>query len=451
MRLLTGSAAALALLWAAAPAAAQSGPTLEERVRKLEMSAQESGKMPDGERTGSAGSRVDAWFDDGLRFKSADGNFEGRLGAHVIVHYTWNPYRNEGDGKIDGFSIRDAAVDAYARIMKSWEVYVRAQILPGGTSLYYGWAEFNKWDEVRLRAGLFKMPYSPETMEDNRWMDMPENSMVSLTAPGRDLGAMAHGAIGGGIFGYAVGVFNGNGTGGDYNSDKDGLVRVVLRPGAKSESDYIKHLYIGGGVTRGEARSRDVSSEGPISMRAPATGTVWHDSNATGGGTVLADENIFRAGADLAYIAGPFEIKSEYSFYKAGLEDGTGDDFNFRAHAWYAQAAFWIGGSRAPHHRPEVDKPLFGDKGGFGAFQFVGRFSQIRVNDVLEEKAGFGGSRSAKEYAVAVNWYPCAYARISAMYVRYEYDNEDTRLVPLAGGHQTNDEDAVVLRAQVDF
>ncbi|NUN50330.1 MAG: hypothetical protein HUU15_16075 [Candidatus Brocadiae bacterium] len=448
MRLLTWPAAALALLWAAVPAAAQSG-TLEERVRKLEMSMEEKGGMPEAGSTSSSGNRVDVWFDDGLRFKSGDGNFEGRLGAHAIIHYTWNPYRNEGDGKIDGFSVREGAVDVFGRIMKAWEVYVRARVMPGGTDLYYGWAEFNKWDEIRLRAGVFRMPYSPETMEDNRWMDMPERSLLSLTAPGRDLGAMAHGSIAGGIFSYAVGVFNGNGTGGDYNSDKDGLVRLVLRPGAKCETDALKHLYIGGGVTRGEARSRDVTNTGPIELRAPGTGTQFHQSTATM--DIEADENIFRAGVDVMYMVGPIEFKSEYSFYKAGLEDATGDDFNFRAHAWYAQLGFWIGGSRSPNQRPVVDKPLFGEKCGFGAIQFVGRFSQIRMNDVLEEKAGWVGSRGAKEYAVAVNWYPCAFARISLMYVRYEYENQDTRLVPLANGHSTNDEDAVILRAQVDF
>src|SRR5689334_18814058 len=37
--------------------------------------------VPDGK------SPVDVWFEDGLRFKSRDGNFEGRIGGRFLAHY----------------------------------------------------------------------------------------------------------------------------------------------------------------------------------------------------------------------------------------------------------------------------------------------------------------------------------------------------------------------------
>ena len=32
-------------------------------------------------------SPVDVWFEDGIRFKSRDGSFEGRLGGRFLAHF----------------------------------------------------------------------------------------------------------------------------------------------------------------------------------------------------------------------------------------------------------------------------------------------------------------------------------------------------------------------------
>ncbi|MBI2923174.1 MAG: hypothetical protein HYY18_19130, partial [Planctomycetes bacterium] len=56
-----------------------------------------------------------------------------------------------------------------------------------------------------------------------------------------------------------------------------------------------------------------------------------------------------------------------------------------------------------------------------------------------------------KEYAAGLNYYPNPYVRISAMFVHYRYDHQDSREFLTANGRVLDDENAVVLRAQVDF
>ena len=443
MRLLTWPAAALAVLLAASQAPAQTG-SLEDRVKALEMKEEEKAKP------GGGGDAVGAYFDDGFRFKTDNGSFEGRIGAYAIVHYTSFPRFNEGDGYTENFSIREAGAELYGRLWGAWEVYVRPRVMPGGTDLYYGWVEFNKWDCLKVRAGLFKEPYSRERLEDVKWMDMPEDSILSIMTPGRYLGVMIHGSPLDGVVNYAVGVFNGNGVGGDENSDKDIAARVSIRPGAKMESDIIKHLSIGGSLTWGKAESDNVT---PFEFRSPGTGTIWNGN--TGSAVISSWENndtVQRLGADLSWNVGPVSLKAEMSAFKNKVEFNDSDHETFRAKAWYGQVGFWLlGSTRLDGHRPDIKKPLFGDKGGFGDVQLIGRYASLRMGDTYEEHAGLGGSRSVTEWSVGVNYYPNAYVRVSVMYVNYRYDREDSRRLFTANGHRLDREDALIVRAQIDF
>lgn len=455
MRLLVPLTVA-ALLAAAGPARAQSSD-LENRLKKLEMKVDgmEKGKEGEAPKTGeSTGgkSMIEVYFDDGLRFRACNNDFEGRIGAYVIQHTLWFPRHLEKD-HISGFTMKETGVDVWGRLFQAWEVYIRAVYAPGGASLYYGWAEFNKWDVLCIRAGYFKEPYSMETQEDVKWQDMPENSLINPQTPGRDLGVMVHGNIGKGIFRYAVGLFNGNGSVGgapntDENSDKDFAMRLVLQPGAQMESDLIKHLYIGVAMTRGMEDKG--TNETPFSFESPATQTAYH-APSTPGTPFVDNDHTTRFQGELAYLIGlgdtaQIDIKGEWSYLKAKLEFGDAHE-TFRSDGFYTSLGFWLFGSRSLGKRPVVNKPLF--NGGVGAFQLVVRYSQMRLDNTFEELAGFGGNRHPKEYAAALNWYPNQYVRISLMYAQEVYSHRDP--VALASGTLVKNDNVWIIRAQVDF
>lgn len=417
-------------------AGAQTG-TLEDRVKALEAKMDKGG----GAATGTG---VNAYFDDGLRFKTSDNTFAGRVGALAIFHYTNNATFDDADGYNDSFTTKQTGIEVEARLWEAFSGYVRPQFFGGASSLFLGWVQFDKWDFLKVRVGLFKEPYSQELLEDFRWQDMPENSLVSLTVPGRDLGAMIFGSPDGGIFHYWLGVFNGNGVAGDNNSDKDIAIRIQVKPGAKMESDIIKHLSFALHYTRGIAGR---NSGAPFEFRAPASGTVFH----FGPNVFESDEDRTRFGAELVWIWGPLSVKSEFSYLKSkhDMPDGSLDPF--RVSSYMAEVGFWVlGSTRLNDKRPSIKKPLFKD-GGFGDVQIVGRYSAIRLADTFEEEAGWVGSRSAKEVAFGLNYYPNDYVRVSVMYVYYRYDHEDTREFYTANGQVIDNESVFVFRAQIDF
>lgn len=437
---LTSSLAAVLAFCVAGTAFAQTG-TLEDRVKALEMKSE-------GEKSSASGtgSPVNVVFDDGLRFKSNDGKtFVGRIGALAIFHYTNNATFNDSDGYFDAFTVKQTGIEVEARLWEAFSGYVRPQFFSGAASLFLGWVEFNKWECFKIRVGLFKVPYSQELIEDIRWQDMPENSLLNLTVPGRDLGAMIFGSpIEGGIFQYWLGLFNGTATTAENNSDKELAIRLAIRPGAKAESDAIKHLSLAVSYTRGVAGR---NSGAPFVFQAPASGTVFH----FGPNTFVSDYDRTRFGVDLVWIWGPFSVKGEWSYLKSKHKFLDGSHDPLRIVAYMGEVGFWLMGStRINNKRPDIKKALFQD-GGFGDVQAVVRYSALNIEDTLENEAGWGGSRNVQEVALGLNYYPNAYVRVSAMYVYYRYDHKTSRRFFTPDGQVIDNESVFVFRAQIDF
>lgn len=431
MRLL---AAALCFLACAVSARADDSD-LERRLRALEIRAE--GAAP----SGPGGKPVQAWFDRGLRFGTDDGFFKARIGAWLITQAFFHSRLNES-GAVDTFRIKEATIEIGARIDQSWEVFVSPVFLGGGSRLLYGWVEFNRWEWLKIRAGQFKEPFSMEVLEETRWWDFPENSVVYMQAPVPDIGVMAHGSVSDGLVRYALGAFNGNGsgTGRDENSDKDAAARLAVHAADAIGWEPLAHLHAAVSATHGRQR-RDAPST-PFPMFDPTTGTVFHSNPAASGYEV---EDVSRVGAEAAALVGPIELKGEFSWHRSRLDFGDARRV-FRSTGWYGQAGFWLGGRRVPFGVPEVDDPLF--DGGAGAFQFAVRYAHLRMDDDLEEHAGFTGARRVDEISAVVNWFPNENVLVSLAYVWVGYDHNR---VVLPSGREIDEEDVVALRVQIGF
>lgn len=418
-------------------------PTLEQRVQALELRENEKGAEGAG--------KVGFWFEEGLRFRTANESLTGHIGGHVIAQYISHLRLNEADGKIDTFFIDSGAIDLQGRLWKSWELVTRAHINPDGANLYYGWVEFNRWEEFKVRAGLFKEPFSQEETEDEKWVDLPEHGLTTLVVPGLNLGAEIRGTLFSGILRYELGVFNGTtlvdaiGLNGDTNSDKDIAARVEIRPGATSSAEALRNLMIGGDFTRGH-QGDNAFIDGLAT--APVTETNFHQDPGTTNFT--SNGVLTRACLNVQWIWGPLSVKSELIYYKSHMNISD-EGRVLRGHAWSLSAGVWLlGSTRRTGFRPEL-KPKFLFEGGFGDVQVVGRWSGTRFGDTLEEHAGFTGSRSAQELAAGVNWYPNPHVRITLAYFFYSYDRSSGRAFFTNTGRRFHYEDALVIRAQIDF
>ncbi|NUN50179.1 MAG: hypothetical protein HUU15_15230 [Candidatus Brocadiae bacterium] len=408
--------------------------TLEDRIRALE----EGSRAP--EPAAREVNDVQFWYDGHLRFRTKDHAFTGSIGAYVVVHGIFFDRLNESD-QVDTIQLREAGLEMRARLDRSWEVYVDIGPQEGtAVRLIYGWVEFNRWPELRLRAGLFKEPISLETLEDTRWWDFPENSIVYMHAPLPDLGFMVHGRAFDGFLGYAAGVFNGAAPGPrDENSDKDVAGRVQLTPSAVLGWGPLAHLHVAASATHGRHRTHDVT---PFPFQDPATDTDFH---RPAGPTDYEVEDLTRLAADGALLLGPLEVKAEYSRFLADI-DFAGEHRRFRSTGWYVQAGGWIGGRRIPGGVPEVDAPLF--SGGWGALQGAFRYARLRMEDDFRDKAGFIGARSLEEFAVVVNWFPNEHVRVTGEYLFVSYESGHAFL---PSGRRIADESVWIFRVQISF
>ena len=113
-----------------------------------------------------------------------------------------------------------------------------------------------------------------EVLEETRWWDFPENSVVYMQAPVPDIGVMAHGSVSDGLVRYALGAFNGNSAGGDENSDKDVAARLAIHAADAIGWEPLVHLHAAVSATHGRQR-RDARNA--VSMFDPTTGTVFHE------------------------------------------------------------------------------------------------------------------------------------------------------------------------------
>ena len=152
-----------------------------------------------------------------------------------------------------------------------------------------------------------------------------------------------------------------------------------------------------------------------------------------------------RVGAEAAALVGPVELKSEFSWHRSRLDFGDARRV-FRSTGWYGQAGFWLGGRRVPFGVPEVDEPLF--DGGAGAFQFAVRYAHLRMDDDLEEHAGFTGARRVDEISAVVNGCPNENVLVSVAYVWVGYSHNR---VVLPSGRDIDEEDVVAIRMQIGF
>lgn len=416
----------LAALVAAAGATCAQG--LEERVRALEEGLESREAPP-----------VRAWYDDGLHAGDEDAGWEVVLGGYLIARGDFFLRHRERD-QVDTFAVEDASIHVLASVDGAWEGYVHGSFQPDGAQLYLAHAGFVLWDEFQVRAGVITAPFSMEFDEWVQWIDLPAYSLTSVLDPDIALGVLASGRVAEGAADWAVGVFNGNGPGqdADENGDKD----VVARVRGRLEETPLGFLHAGLAASVGRARKEPGAT--PFDFAAPATGTTWHSD--PGAVAFRTDGRLWRAQGQIAWIAGPFELRGEAEILRAQVDFPGSRNHPFRAWSAYATAGFWIGGSRRPAEEPEVESPLF--DGGFGALQFTGRVSRTVLDDAFAHHAAFEGARRALELALGVNWYPNRRVRLSAMFAQVEYASG--RAI-LDGGTRARRENVLAFRAQLDF
>lgn len=402
---------------------------LKKRVEKLEK---------------REGSEVEVLFKEGLRIRSKDGNLQMHIGGRLLEHLRIvedtpdTPAAAATFPRETGFLLRQARLEMSGTLYRDWEFKVQADWGQGAAVLQDGYVGWKGLKEFAIRLGQFKEPFSGlDEMTSTRFIPMAERVTGNRLVPARDVGVQFWGRLFDDVLGYQIAVFNGSGqnpgAGADVNDEKDVAARLTLRP--IGEGDF-KNLHLGVAATFGD---NDDPVLGDVRTRQTETRVIDMD------GTTVIDDARERLGFELQIPYRNFGLEAEWYRVSMDLRDGAVEeeiDFD----QWYV-TVLWVvtGESKKFDDRLRPEKPFNLKEGTWGALELAARFARFEVDEEIVD-LGFAlaptTTTRTDEFTIGFNWWPVANVRITANYIRNEYEDE------LSG---IDDENAALIRFQADL
>lgn len=363
-----------------------------------------------------------------------------RIGGWLQFDSRW--FLNEGDPNVDTFDIRRARLDIRGVLENDWGYRLYGTFIGERNGiLQEGWLEYRKYGGFRIRAGEMLEPFSLEAVYSARWTDFMERaSIVSALSPEEDIGIMAFGKIYQDQLTWAMGFFNGQGRNTDAAvDDKDFTTRLVYTPFLHSQSlPLFKELYVGGSLSTGH-NERDLEG---TEFRTNARTPFFEFQSG-----VSQDKWLTRWGLEMEYFLGPFHIMSEYlagHFEKVESGDQSTD---LDVDGFYVNLGYVLTGENAARDAAIKPRNVFDlSKGGWGAWEVVGRYQILMTDNELLDLGLADGTDKAQSVTLGLNWFPNRHIRF-----QFNYDHawfEDSITVQ---GERLKNEDTFTTRFLYDF
>ena len=406
-----------------APAPAADQTDLEGRVEALETTAVSNAPEPGDFRV---------HWDEGLRLDTADGQARLKMGGRI--HNDWFWY-DQDDALQRGLDLEDGAEFRRARLYLSGVLYENLLFeaeydFAGGVSSFKDvYLELTGIPVVQnLRVGHFKEPFSLDELTSSNDITFMERALPNVFAPGRNTGAMVHGAYlgdpGAERVSTALGIFR---TADDFGNDADdggysGTIRVTGLPWYGADGRNFFHL--------GAAYTHRNPDDTIRLRQRPESGNAAHFLDT--GDFEAEDIDSFALEAALAY--GPFSLQGEYMTSDVETRLLGSRDFD----GFYVQGSYLITGERRPYDhgdgtfgRPDPARNFAFHDGarGWGAWEVALRYSSLDLDGGGRLLAqAFGGGRpirggSGENITVGLNWYLNPNARVMLNYVIADIDS----------------------------
>ncbi len=177
-------------------------------------------------------------------------------------------------------------------------------------------------------------------------------------------------------------------------------------------------------------------------------------------GTVVADGGQWRLSPQLSYLWGSVGLLGEYAIsHQSVFNSATFRKAELDHTAWQISAQWVLTGENASFNGITPNRPFSLGSGGWGAWQLVGRFGQLEIDD--EAFQGFSNpalsAHAATSWAVGVNWWLNKNARVMASFSHTSFEgggsfnpiDSSTFVAPATVSAQ--DENAFFTRLQLSF
>lgn len=438
---------------------------------------------------------IKASFHDGIVFESGDKSFQMQINGRVQLDGRY--YGKSDSQNLDQLDVRRAYLGVKGKIYNDYDFNITGDWAQGQTKdgnstsqldvAYFG---INWWDQAKFRFGQIDMPFGMEHLTSDLFIDFQERGLTENLVPGKERGAMVHGAPIKGVY-YALAASTGRGKNVSNKDQNVEGVDVIGRLTANfaeimGASDAVYH--VGGDFSHGYlSQNQGTGSAAALSAGGftAASGTTEARGikffSPAGFSTALTDEEVERTryGLEGAVAYGPVKFQTEWMRhnYDGNANLGTAakpklTSFDKDIDAWYAAVSWMVTGeSFASTYKDGVwgrmkPKSDFIPGAGIGGVELSLRYSELDGSDfafgsgpgAMSQITATNGTKynpatGAHAWTAGVQWILNPNTRLMANYVdtKFEdgyvsYKNDISTKTDV-----TNKERAFTVRAQFDF
>jgi len=386
---------------------------------------------------------------DGVNFRSANSNFVAGLHAWVQVD-SRSFLENGAPPGIDGFLLRRARLIFVGTVLHNFDYNFTPEF--GGTSpqILDAYMNYRYRPELQLEVGKFKPPIGLEALQPDIYTFFNERSLATDLVPYRSIGVLFHGDALGGTFSYAAGVLNGlpDYTTTTINNNIDNGVAVAGRVFASpfKQTAIVPLQGFGAGVSG--SYEHDTTNAGAAGL-TPGFTTDGQEKFFTYSTSTVPDGEHWRISPQGYYYWGPLGFMGEYGISDQHVKRITAPIATADLHntAWEVSGGWVLTGEPDSYNGVVPRHPFSLEKGGWGAWQIVGRYARLNVDDAaFPEFASAATSASeAEAWAVGLNWYLNANLRANLSFSRTTFTGGSS------GPVTKQSEDVLFTRAQLAF
>ena len=382
--------------------------------------------------------------DKGASLKSANGDYEIKLRGLV-----------QGDARFyldgvpagtnDTFLLRTARPTLEGSLGKLVAFRLTPEFAGDSASIVDAYVDLRFNPTYTLRVGKFTSPVGLERLQSSAALSEIERALPSELAPNRDIGVQLQGEFANSEVSYAIGVFNGAVDGRDAattnpDNDFEYAGRLFFEP-FKNDANALSGLGFGIGGSIGDKHG----SGNNFLPRYRTPGQLQFFGYLS---TVLTDGQQTRFSPEGYYYRGGFGLLAEYIVSKQAVRVGAvREDISNKA--WQTTASYVLTGEDTGYRGVlKPSRPFApGKNGGWGAFELVGRYSVLEVDEAAFPLFAnpSTSANQANSWTLGVNWYLNSNLKLVVNYLHTSFEGG------AAAGADRESEKALFSRLQVAF
>jgi phosphate-selective porin OprO/OprP len=363
----------------------------------------------------------------GFSFTSADTNYS--LALHGVLQVDSRSFfaRDNIQGD-NSFLLRRARPILQGTVARDFDFAFVPDFGGSAVQIFDAYVNYRYSPELQFQAGKYKSPVGLETLQSDVNTLFNERSLATDLVPNRDVGFELHGDLFKGAASYAAGIFNGapDYSGGTTNADYDSLKafagRVFFQPLKNSDVAALKGFGFGiGGSYETDRAWTNTAATG----LTPGYNTDGQEKFFTYTNGVVGHGNHWRIAPQGSYYYGPLGVFGEYVIsdqHVVNVPKGLQADLQNRA--WDISGSWLLTGEDASYGAVVPKHPFDPKRGQWGAWQVVGRYAQLDVdNNAFPLFANPNTSASkAQAWSAGLNWYLNRNIRFNASFSRTWFD-----------------------------